>query len=495
MKLFTVEQIRQWDAYTIANEPITSVDLMERAAAAFTEWLLRTGLAETHREIFILCGMGNNGGDGLAIARLLHQAGYRPHVYVVRHSERSSDDFNVNLQRYESLASVQWLSDQQALPLSQTSVIIDALLGSGLTRPASGLLAHTIQQINTSKAEVISVDIASGLFADQANGADDVIVQPSHTVSFQVPKLAFLQPKNTLYVGKWHLVDIGLSQAYAEQTPSPYFYTDTRAVPELPDRDSFSNKGTFGHALLMAGSYGKIGAAVLASRSCLRSGVGLLTVQVPQCGYMIIQTSVPEAMCLTDEHETELSQLHELSKYSAVGIGPGMGQSERNQHVLRQFITQAQDIPCVIDADALNMLSQERDLLEQLPPKTILTPHPKEFERLLGKPWKDDYEKLQLLQDFSTRYRVVVVLKGQHTVVASPDGEFHFNSTGNAGMATGGTGDVLTGVLTALLAQKLEPKEAAILGVYRHGEAGDRAAARRGMVALTAGDVIDGLRW
>ncbi|PQA58714.1 NAD(P)H-hydrate dehydratase [Siphonobacter curvatus] len=495
MKLFTVEQIRQWDAYTITNEPITSVDLMERAAGAFTEWLLRTGLAETHREIFILCGMGNNGGDGLAIARLLYQAGYRPHVYVIRHSERSSDDFVINLQRYETLAKVQWLEDPQTLPLNETGVIIDALLGSGLTRSASGLLAQTIKQINASKAEVISVDVASGLFADQANDPDDVIVQPTHTVSFQIPKLAFLQPKNAPYVGKWHLVDIGLSQAYVDLTPSPYFYTDTRAIPVLPDRESFSNKGTFGHALLMAGSYGKIGAAVLASRSCLRGGVGLLTVQVPRCGYTIIQTSVPEAMCLTDEHETELTQPNDLSKYSAVGIGPGMGQAKASQQLLRQFIAQAQDIPCVIDADALNILSQERDLLEQLPAKTILTPHPKEFERLLGKPWKDDYEKLRLLQEFSTRYRIVVVLKGKHTVVASPDGEFHFNSTGNAGMATGGTGDVLTGVLTALLAQKLEPKEAAILGVYRHGEAGDRAAARRGMVALTAGDVVDGLRW
>lgn len=495
MKIFSVDQIRRWDSYTIEHEPITSIDLMERAALAFTEWLLRTGIVETHHTLTIVCGLGNNGGDGLAIARLLKQAGYSPEVLVINYSERRSADFETNLGRYEHLDSVQWITQRNELHFPANGIVIDALMGSGLNRGLTGLLAEVVQKINASQSEIISVDIASGLLADQPNAEDDVIIEPAYTVSFQVPKLAFLQPKNVRYVGKWQLVDIGLHPAYAEQTATHWFFTNAFTLPALPDRNQFANKGNFGHALLMAGSMGKIGAAVLASRSCLRSGVGLLTVQVPRCGYEIMQTSVPEAMCLVDEHEEEITALQDLSIYSAVGIGPGLGKSTLTKAFLRHFLSQAQRTPCVIDADALNILAEERDLLEVLPEKTVLTPHPKEFERLLGRSWKNDYEKLELLRSFCKKYKVTVVLKGQHTVVATPDDQFHFNSTGNPGMATGGTGDILTGIITALLAQQLEPKEAAILGVYRHGEAGDRAAAKYGQVAMKAGDVSESLRW
>ncbi len=495
MKIFSVDQIRRWDSYTIEHEPITSIDLMERAALAFVEWLLRTGVVETHHDVSIVCGLGNNGGDGLAIARLLKQAGYLPKVYIIRHSDRSSADFETNLGRYEHLDAVHWVTQSDDLHFSSSGIVIDALMGSGLSRGLSGLLAEVVHKINASQSEVISVDIASGLFADQANAEGDVIIRPTYTVSFQVPKLAFLQPGNVQYVGKWQTVDIGLHAVYAEQTATNWFYTNALALPTLPERSGFANKGNFGHALVIAGSLGKIGAAVLASRSCLRSGVGLLTVQVPRCGYEIMQTSVPEAMCLVDQDSDEITTAQDWSKYSAIGIGPGLGKSDKTRTFMRHFLSQTQKIPCVFDADALNILSEERDLLNQLPEKTILTPHPKEFERLLGKPWKNDYEKLELLRQFCEKHQVTVVLKGQHTVVATPDNQFHFNSTGNPGMATGGTGDVLTGVITALLAQQLEPKKAAILSVYRHGEAGDRAAAKYGPVALKAGDVAELLRW
>ncbi|MFT4030914.1 MAG: NAD(P)H-hydrate dehydratase [Siphonobacter sp.] len=495
MKLFNVEQIRAWDAFTIQHEPISSLDLMERAATAFIRHLFCSGMVESCRNIQVFCGMGNNGGDGLVISRLLQQAGFHPTVWIIRHSDHSTPDFDINLSRYEHEGQVQWLSSADEVRIQPGDLLIDALLGSGLTRSVSGLLAEVIQKVNASKATVISVDIASGLFADQPNATEDAIIEPTHTISFQIPKLAFLLPKNARFVGKWHCVDIGLSPQYAEQTPTSYYFTDAQALPSLSDRESYSNKGTYGHALIIAGSYGKIGAAVLSSRACLRSGVGLLTVQIPACGYPILQTTTPEAMCLADQAANYISELKDLSKYTALGIGPGLDKQPETLQVLKDFLGKVGNIPTVMDADALNMLSENRELLKILPTKAILTPHPKEFERLLGHSWKDDYEKLTYLMAFCQTHQVTVVLKGQHTVVASPDGEFHFNSTGNPGMATGGTGDILTGILTALLAQGLEPKEAAILGVYRHGEAGDRAMARRGQIPLIASDLIEALRW
>jgi NAD(P)H-hydrate epimerase len=496
MKLFTVEQIRAWDAYTIAHEPISSIDLMERAATAFTDWLLEH-VRQPNGLTYVFCGTGNNGGDGLAIARQLHRAGWAMEVWVVPQGGTPSPDFETNRQRYEALGTAEYLdgvNPEILSKLSKEDLVIDALLGSGLNRPASGLLSDAIGAINASGAPVVAVDIASGLFADRPNGPDDPIVRPTHTVTFGVPKLALLQPKRAEFVGHWHVVDIGLSTQFAELTPSPYFFTDEKTVPQLPDREAFSHKGTFGHALLLAGSYGKIGAAVLAARACLRSGVGLLTVRVPRCGYGIVQTSVPEAMCLTDSDEEKLTRVPELKSYSALGLGPGWGRAPETARLLAELLDAAQEVPCVIDADALNLLSDQKELLEKLPGNAILTPHPKEFERLT-QPWKDDFEKLDRLRDFCQRHGVYVVLKGQHTAVGTPEGEVHFNSTGNPGMATGGTGDALTGILTALLAQGIAPHDAAIFGVYQHGLAGDRAAQRRSQSAMTAGDLIEELGW
>lgn len=491
MKIFSSDQIRAWDAYTITHEPVTSLDLMERAAMALTDWLLRTGLAR--RDGYILCGMGNNGGDGLVVARLLHQAGYPCRVWVVRHAEKASADFEANLARYRHLADVTWIEEARDIPAD--TLVIDALLGSGLNRSVSGPLADVIRAVNASGATVVSVDIASGLFADKPNAAGDAIIEPHYTVGFQVPKPAFLQPGNARFVGKWQVLDIGLHHSYEKQTPTNWYFTDSQAVPVLRNRAVFANKGTYGHALLLAGSYGKIGAAVLASKACLRSGVGLLTVRVPECGYTVLQTAVPEAMCLADGHLHCVTETPDLTPYSAIGVGPGLGEAPETARMLDELLSGLGNKPAVFDADALNLLAENPAWLKRLPPRSILTPHPKEFSRLLGRSWADDYEKLDLLRAFCREYGVVTVLKGQHTVVATPAGELHVNSTGNPGMATGGTGDVLTGILTALLAQGLPPADAAILGVYRHGEAGDRAAARKGEFALIAGDLPEFLRW
>lgn len=498
MKILNVEQIRALDQYTIEHEPIAPINLMERAALAFTAWF--AAHFPPPQSVKVFCGLGNNGGDGLAIARLLLEREYAVEVIIVRYTPRESDDFMHNHRRLKLVTEPIYVEQESDLPvLRHTDIVIDAILGSGITRPVEGLVKAAVNAINRTSATVVSVDIASGLYTDSANTANFTAVKPDHTVTFQLPKLALLLPKNSQYVGQWHTVDIGLSKRFIDNAPTSFYYTTPdEAQLLLRKRDSFSNKGTFGHALLLAGSYGKIGAAVLAARACLRSGVGLLTVQTPTCGYPILQTAVPEAMCQPDEHDHVLTGTPQRSgtppgDYTVVGVGPGIGQSSETLAMLANLLANVGK-PMVVDADALNLLAANRHLLGKLPGDSILTPHPKEFERLT-QPWDNDYQKLDLLRDFARTYGVVVVLKGAHTAVATPQGDVHFNATGNPGLSTGGTGDVLTGVLTALLAQGYDPVEAAVLGVYAHGLAGDRVAAQRGQIGMTASDVIEGLRW
>ncbi|QJW89360.1 NAD(P)H-hydrate dehydratase [Spirosoma taeanense] len=499
MKILNVDQIRALDQATIQNEPIAPLNLMERAALAFVDWFVDHFPDTTLTKIF--CGLGNNGGDGLAIARLLLERQYPVEVHVVRYAPRESDDFMHNHRRLKLVTEkVNYIEFSRDIPaLRHNEVVIDAILGSGLSRPTEGIVKSTIEAINRAPATVVAVDIASGLYADQPNAEDDVIIEPDYTITFQLPKLAFVLPKNGRYVGEWHTVDIRLHKRYIDLAPTPYYFTHPReARLLLHKRDRYSHKGTFGHALLLVGSYGKMGAAVLSARACLRSGVGLLTVQIPRCGYPVLQTAVPEAMCRPDGHQYVLTGPSEVEgpppgDYTTVGIGPGIGKAPETLAMFRELLPTLKK-PIVVDADALNLLSENRELLEQVPPNSILTPHPKEFERLT-QTWKDDYEKLGILRDFAKTHQVVVVLKGAYSAVATPAGEIHFNGTGNPGLSTGGTGDVLTGVLTALLAQGYDPVEAAVLGVYAHGLAGDRVAEQRGPIGMVASDVVDALRW
>ncbi len=499
MKILNADQIRALDQSTIQNEPIAPINLMERAALAFVDWFVDRYPDTTPTKIF--CGLGNNGGDGMAIARLLLEREYPVDVHVVRYAPRESDDFMHNHRRLKLVTEkVNYIEFSRDIPaLRHNEVVIDAILGSGLSRPVDGIVKNTIEAINRAPATVIAVDIASGLHADKPNAPDDVIIEPDFTVAFQLPKLAFLLPKNGRYVGDWTVVDIRLHKRYIDLAPTPFYYTQPHeARLLLHKRDRYAHKGTFGHALLLVGSYGKIGAAVLSARACLRSGVGLLTVQVPRCGYAVLQTAVPEAMCRPDGHQNVLTGASEVESpapadYSTVGIGPGIGKAPETLSMFRELLPTLKK-PIVVDADALNLLAENNDLLTLLPPNSILTPHPKEFERLTKK-WNDDYEKLDILKDFAKKYQVVVVLKGAYSAIATPTGEIHFNSTGNPGLSTGGTGDVLTGVLTALLAQGYDPVEAAVLGVFAHGQAGDRAAEQRGPIGMVASDVVDALRW
>lgn len=493
MKILSASQIRSLDAYTIQNEPITSLDLMERASRAFVTWWCAS--FDNQRKIVLFCGKGNNGGDGLAIGRLLSNKGYDVAVYVVEYTDSASSDFQANLTRLQDCITPKTIQSAGDLPsLPATCLIIDALLGSGLSRPVTGLLKDTVSAINQSPAMVVSVDIASGLYADHPNDPRDSIVKPDHTVSFQVPKLAFMMPHNGPFVGDWQVVDIGLSASYIESLPTPYYFTDASEAKQLiRNREKFSHKGTFGHALLIAGSFGKMGAAALAGKACLRSGVGLLTMHIPRCGYTIIQLALPEAMTSVDIHEQLFTTVPEVGTYSAIGIGPGLGKDPQTLRAIENLLQMAK-VPMVWDADALNLLSENQELIKHLPQDTILTPHPKEFERLAGKS-ENEYDRLELARTFAAENKIILCLKGAHTAVIFPDGTVHFNGTGNSGMATGGSGDVLTGILTSLIAQKYPPREAALLGVYQHGAAGDRAAALRSKVALIASDIVENLGW
>jgi ADP-dependent NAD(P)H-hydrate dehydratase / NAD(P)H-hydrate epimerase len=491
MKIFSNSQIRAWDNFTIAQEPIASIDLMERASRAFVERFIN--YYSPNRSIKVFCGLGNNGGDGLAVCRLLLERGYTIECYVWRIQGKASPDFALNYQRLLKLMPIQELNEIAQFPtITKEDVLIDALWGSGLNRALSGISADLINVINQSKADVVSIDIASGLFADTHTPSNASVIQPKHTFTFQIPKLAFLLPENATFVGNWEVLDIGLHQEYAQSTSSRYFYSDKKFIQALlRNRPKFSHKGTFGHALLMMGSFGKIGAAVLATQACLRSGVGLTTIQSPYCGYQILQTSTPEAMCMVDTQKDFLSVLPDLKPYSAVGIGCGIDKHPLTVNVLESLLREAHQT-LVLDADALNILAENPRLLNLLPRESILTPHPKEFERLT-RPVSNHFERLDLLVNFASVYQVYVILKGANSAIATPDGEVYFNSNGNSGMATGGSGDVLTGLLTGLCAAGYSSKSATLLGVFLHGLSGDIFVRESAEEALKAGDLIDNL--
>lgn len=492
MKILSVAQIQEADQFTIDNEPIGSLDLMERAAGVFATWFHARylDLFEANR-IAIVCGMGNNGGDGLAVARLLHQIrGFRLSVFIVRHQEKGSPDFEANLGRLFNISElrIQFIRESEEMPnFGGYDLLIDALLGTGLNRPVTGVLAQVIERINETAREIISIDIPSGMFADEATPGPSV--EADHTFSFELPKLGFFYPENAHRTGEWTFESIGLHTDFLELVETPFRYLDIDNLSDLVrDRPRFAHKGDFGHALIVAGSLGKMGAAILATRACLRAGVGLATAHVPACGYDIMQISVPEAMVSLDEDHESLSRIEGFNKFDVIGIGPGISTRNRTRNAVC-FLLKNFEKPMVLDADALNILASAPEWWEFVPKGSILTPHPKEFERLFG-PSPDSFARNALQREKAIEHQIVIVLKGAYTAIACPDGTCYFNSTGNPGMATAGSGDVLTGILTALLAQSYTPKESAILGVYWHGLAGDLAAERKSEQSLVAGDIV-----
>jgi len=491
MKILGVEKIREADRFTIENEPISSIDLMERAGKNCTKWIRKK--LKKNQDIFVFVGPGNNGGDGLVIARHLAEKDYNVTVAILLFTDNFSNDFSVNLDRLkkQEKAKIFEIREKEPLPIiKHDSLIIDAIFGSGLNREVSGFIANVIQHINQSDAIVVSVDIPSGLFADRyIADKKNTIVHADYTLSLQFPKYSFMFSENEFIIGSLHIIDIGLHQDYITNVKEKALLINVEeAAPLLRSRSKFSHKGTYGHALLIAGSYGKMGAAVLASKASLRSGLGLLTTHIPKTGVNILQTAVPECMLSMDHNEFNISQIPDLSTYNCVGIGPGLGNNMQSANALKLLIQETKT-PMVIDADALNILSENKTWLSFLPKNSILTPHPKEFERLAGKS-NNSADKLEKQKAFAIKYQVIVVLKGAHTSIATPDGKLYFNTTGNPGMATAGSGDVLTGIILGLLAQNYPPIEASILGVYIHGLAGDIAVDKRGFEAMIASDIV-----
>ena len=528
MKILPVEKIREADAFTIENEPIESIDLMERAASALYEWFVkRCKTKEVSVKIF--CGIGNNGGDGLALARMLYSTNIMPQVFVVRYSDKMSADCEINFERLKEETEVPMydiFSEYDFPQIYDNDIVIDAIFGSGLNRTIKGFAAELIDYLNKANAIKIAIDVPSGLILEtqklrnsetqksqqttdnrqQTTLPEPVegkcqrfdklsdrqvqspILKADYTLTFQFPKLAFMFPEYDAFVGKWEVLDIKLHKDFIDNVETMNFYaTDDVVRPILRKRAKFSHKGTYGHALLVAGSSGKTGAALLSAEACMRTGVGLLTVHLPKDALLPMQTYLPEAMTSIDESNTHCSEIKDVI-YTAVGVGPGLGKHEETVTLLKKIIQESTQ-PLVLDADALNIIADNPTWLSFLPDNTILTPHPKEFERLFGRT-NNSYERLELQRKMSVVHNIIIVQKGAHTAITFPNGICFFNSTGNPGMATAGSGDVLTGMILSLLAQRYSPAEAALLAVFMHGKAGDIAAENIGMESMIARDII-----
>jgi NAD(P)H-hydrate epimerase len=492
MKIFTCDQIKQIDEYTIKNEPVPSTGLMERAAGKIFSWLTARFSHSDHFIVFT--GPGNNGGDGIALSRMVLENGYEAEIYYLSFTDKVSADWDFNRKRLETEypGKLSIVSSADHLPVIQSgSIIIDSIFGSGLKRPSEGLAKEAVKIINSSDALRIAVDMPSGLFCENNDTNDyDGVVRADHTLSFQFPKLAFMFAENAAYTGDWQILDIGLHKAAVQSIQSPYRYVEiTDIIPLLRERKKFDHKGNFGHGLLVSGSFGKMGAAVMGAGAALRTGIGLVTCHIPACGYNIMQSAMPEAMAMVDSSDMMISGVGPSDRFDAVGVGPGIGTDKLTQDALFGLLKECRK-PMVIDADGLNILSMNKEWLRLLQPRTILTPHPKEFERLAGKS-SSGFDRLRRQIDFSKEYNCIMVLKGACTSVALPDGNVFFNSTGNPGMATGGSGDVLTGMVLSLLAQGYRPADAAVTAVFLHGLAGDIAASMSSMESIIASDIIN----
>jgi ADP-dependent NAD(P)H-hydrate dehydratase / NAD(P)H-hydrate epimerase len=490
LPLLTSSQIREADAYTIANEPISSVNLMERAAKAFVGWFVNH-FPDKKQAISIYCGTGNNGGDGLAIARILHGHHYKTvNIKITRFSDKASDDFNVNLKKLQSTISVTEIKPGDNFPDEDGVIIIDAMLGSGLNKPLHGDYQKLVKHLNTLEKTVVAVDIPTGFFAEGDINLDSTVLKAQLVITFQQPKINFLLPESGPFMECWQAVNIGIDERFVQSLNSPYQFVEEKDIRRLiKPRHKFSNKGTYGHALIVAGQAKTMGAALLCSSACAHAGAGLTTACVPESGLTALNSYLPEIMAVVRQGN-DLPEI-EWDKFSTMGIGPGLGNDEGSLALLTDIFTNYKK-PVVIDADALNILAEHKQLWAIIPEGSILTPHMKEFDRLFGdsKTW---WQRLQIAIQKAKEHKICIILKNDYTITATPDGKAYFNSTSNAAMASGGMGDVLTGVITALLAQKYSPVDACIIGTYIHGKAGDELALPNRMHVVLPGKLISQL--
>ncbi|MDT0685831.1 NAD(P)H-hydrate dehydratase [Autumnicola psychrophila] len=489
MKILTASQIKEADEITIKNQNISSEDLMERAATqVFNEIHKRLQGADLPVKIF--CGIGNNGGDGLVIARLLMEHSYNVKVFIVNYSDNRSQDFLANYDKIKNL-SHDWpelLKGEDDFPeINRGDFVIDAIFGIGLNRPLEGWVAKLVNFLNASSAFILAIDMPFGLFSDKIPEEGDAVIKANFTLTFQTPKLVFFLPETMEFVGDIQVLEIGLDREFLSKiTPSAQLIGRQEAQNLYNPRNKNSHKGNYGHVLVVGGSYGKIGSIVLATTAALRTGAGLSTVFIPKCGYEIVQTALPEAMVLTDANYEMLTDIKTDVDADVICFGMGVGRDKGTVEAFKELLKDTKK-PMVIDADGLNILSEYNELLQHLPENTILTPHPKELQRLIGE-WKDDFDKIKKVQEFINKHKVIVVLKGAHTFIFEQE-NIYINNTGNPGMATAGSGDVLSGVIAGLISQKYEPLLAAVLGVYLHGKSGDISAEKLGYEGMISGDI------
>lgn len=480
MKLLDTAAIRKADEVTLQKQSITSFQLMERAAREAFLWLKRQ-FPDKETVYHVFCGEGNNGGDELIIARHLKDDGYTTYLNQVTTSGRRSPDNEEALKLAgEDMAP----SDEISSFGKGKAVVIDAIFGIGLTREVSEGVKAVINMINSSGAAVISIDMPSGMFMDRPT---DVAVVSNYVLTFQFSKMAFYMPGNYRFIENVEVLSIGIDQAYIDAAPSGYYLTSLTDANALCNKVSrYAHKGTQGHVLVIGGSYGKVGAAILCAKAALHSGCGLVTAYIPGCGYTAMQSAFPEAMVLTsgDHNINEIS--FEISP-SVIAVGPGLGQSPEVQAALWDFL-QLHQLPMVVDADALNILSYHKEMLELLPAKSVITPHPKELQRLIGES-TDDFEHLEKVKTFSKEHDLVVVAKNARTMIIYHD-KVYINPTGNAALATGGSGDVLTGIISGLMAQGYDAVIAAVFGAFLHGRAAETGSKETGIQAFTASDII-----
>lgn len=486
LSLLTAAQIREADAYTIAHEPISSLDLMERAAKAFVGWFINH-FQDKGQSISVYCGTGNNGGDGLAIARLLNEHGYNLiNIKIARFSDKASDDFKANLKLLGGIRQTE-INSGETPPEEKCDILIDALLGTGLNNLLTCDYKNLVEYLNALEKTVVAVDVPTGLFTDGEFDENTVALRSDLTITFQQPKINFLLPESGPFINCFEVVKIGLDENFLGAIDTPYFLVEEQDAREtIKSRHRFSNKGTYGHALIIAGKDETMGAALLSSSACAHAGAGLITACIPQSGLIALNTYLPELMAVIRKKGT-IPEI-QWDKFSAIAIGPGLGKDSAALKLLKAVIRNFKK-PLVVDADALNLLSENKVLLNKLPAGSILTPHMKEFDRLFGEHtgW---WQRLQTAKVKAIELGIYIVLKNDYTITATPDGKLYFNSTSNAAMATGGMGDVLTGIIASLIAQHYSSLDACILGVYIHGKAGDELALPNRMNITLPGKIV-----
>jgi NAD(P)H-hydrate epimerase len=469
--LLTAQQIREGDAYTIEKEPIASIDLMERASHAFINCFVKH-YPDKNKAITIYCGTGNNGGDGLAIACLLNKLKYNVSVKIAYYTDKESADFKMNLKRLKEVdVLISALKPKEDIPTEESPIIIDALLGSGLNKPLAGDYKKLVEYLNSIQKTVVAVDVPTGFFSDGEIPLGTVALKAGLVITFEQPKINFLLPEAAGVIKNWEAINIGIDQSFLKSVDTPYYLVEERDIKQkLKPRKKFSHKGTYGHALLVAGQDKTMGAALLSSAACVYAGAGLTTACIPQSGLTALNAYMPEVMALIRIND-KLPDI-KWEQYNSIGVGPGLGNDAHSLLLLKNILARY-DKPFVVDADSLNLLSENKSLLKSLPKGSILTPHMKEFDRLFGE-HDNWWQRLQTSMQKAKELQIIILLKNQYTIIATPEGKLYFNPTGNPAMATGGMGDILTGIITALLAQKYTPIETAILAAYIHGKAGDK---------------------